>query len=350
MQKYYFAFKEETVQIISLYNMFAPLVLFLFFKYTYTRNGVLQQKKINSTWVDLLFFVGVFANLLFFVTARGIPLFANDAENFRVEAVSGRGFLVVIADSCFEISVLLTEKDNKRNIRTFLAVLLLLGTGYRSQALTIILLVFITYWIGKGRRYVASATVVVVVLGALYSLVGVTRSGIGWRWQTLYMPAVWRLYVNSNNFNQIVQSFPKDKLLYGSSFLMDLSILLPGAQKSFMLQLKEMLGLVYAGGSFTPGVFGEAYADFGRVGAVIWPLMMLVIILFIDKYLRKRVDGHVYYVLAFCLAGPSTSSFLSSMLMGFLPKLLVYFTLEYLSIKKPITFQRRTLNGIPRDV
>lgn len=334
-QKYYFTFKDETITIVMIYNIVAPLVLMVFYRFFRVKTAILVRRKISQTWVTLLFFVGVASILMFFLSVGRIPLLANDAENFRVQAVSGRGFLVIIADSCIEIAIMLTDNERKRTMRVMLGVLLMLGTGYRSQALTILLMVFITYWIGKGKKYIFRAGLMVLGLGAFYSLLGVFRSGGTWRLQTLYMPALWRLYVNANNFDTIVKAFPREAYLYGRSILMDLAIVLPGAQKSFMLQLKDMLGMTYSGGSFTPGVFGEAYANFGFVGSIIWPLAVLLLVAFLDKAIRHKIDGRVYFVLAFCI-GPATSSFGSSYLMGFIPKLLVYLTVVYLSRHKPI--------------
>lgn len=335
-QKLYYEFLDETMQILAIYNFSAPIVLILFYRFARIKTIEFRNARISDEWVTILFLFATTVSLIFFAQVGTIPLFAADAENFRVQAMSGRGYLIIMSSACFQLSVLLTRDAKRRCIRTLIAVLLLLGTGYRSQALEIILLLYLTYWIGRGKKFILSAGVLVTGLGGLYALVGVIRSGISWRVQSLYLPVIWRLYVNSNNFNEIVRFFPTSKLLHGESFLMDLAILLPGAQKSFMFQLKDMMGMTFAGGSLTPGVFGEAYANFGAIGAVVWPNLMLIIVTSLDNFIRKRVDGRSYFVLAFCLCGPSTSSFFSSMTMGFIPTLLVYFVLQWFSRKYKI--------------
>ena len=343
-QKYYYTLLNETLQIVMIYNLMGPVVLFVLYKYTKTPSSELVEKQIDQHWVTILFWVGIAAAAIFFISVGRISLFAEDAENFRVEAISGRGFLILIASASFNVSVLLTSNNKKRIARLFFASLMLMGTGFRGQVLSLLLVAYITYWIGKGKRYILSAGIFIVLLGALYSILGVTRKGIYWTYKTLYMPAIWRIYVNSNNFNDIVKYFSSHKLyFYGRSIFMDLAIVLPGAQKSFMMQLKETMGYMYAGGTLTPSVFGEGFANFGTIGAMVWSILILVVIVTIDRKLKKNVDGRVYFALAFSLSGPSTSSVCTSFLQSLIPITLVYFTLLYVSNKFPIKSVR---NGV----
>lgn len=333
MQDVYFSFHNNVVYAILLYNFISPFLVMLFPYLNLLKRKELKQCFISEQWTMLLFLTGVVSIFIFFVWVGTIPLFADDAENFRVQALAGKGFLVIIAATCFKISILVTSDRFLRLVRTIFGVALLLGTGYRSQALEIVLVVFLTYWIGVGKKYIINGGLIVILLGGAYSLVGVVRSGMSWSWSGLYKPALWRLYVNTNNFNTIYELFPRSQFQYGRSFLNDLSVVLPGAQTTFMTQLKDIMGVYFDGGSLTPSVFGEGYYNWGMLGAILWPMVVLFVVMLIDIFNKKFVDSRGYYVISFALVGFSTTSFVPVLVNAYIPLILVYFTLAFFSKK-----------------
>ncbi len=338
MQGLYFRFDKSIIHIILIYNFLAPLILLCVQYIKRVERIKLNDMHISQFWVTILFYFGSAINVLYFSLVGVIPLFADDAENFRVEAMAGRGFLIIIAATTIKIAIVLTLNNKKRLSRMVIGCMLLLGTGFRSQALEIILILFLTYWIGKSKRYLLKGSVIIMFLSALYALVGVTRAGISWSWNKLYLPVIWRFYVNTYNFNTIYKLFPKDMIQYGRAFFNDIKVILPGAQTTFMLQLKNIMHISFSGGSLTPSVFGEGYYNFGVVGAIVWPLVVLLFVHYIDEFNRKHIDSRIYYVLSFALVGLSTTSFIPVILNAYFPQLLVFLFIRYLSKKYTITW------------
>ncbi len=338
MQELYYSFVDEVVISIALYNLFAPLLLGILSRMKKITGVELEKAYVSDNWVLMLFLVGLASMLLFYISVGGVPLFAEDAENFRVHAIAGRGFLVIIATACFKISIMLMSSNKRRMICLVFAVMLLLGTGYRSQALELVLICFITYWIGAGKKYLIHAAIIIGLLCLAYSLMGVLRSGIDWHWETIYKPMIWRFYVNTNNFNTVYRNYPISELQHGMTFVNDIFVILPGAQTTFMTQLKEIMGIYFDGGSLTPSVFGEGYYNWGAVGAVIWPLFVLMFVIWLDDYNKKHIDGRAYFAISFALVGFSTSSFVPVMVNSYLPLLFVYYALVYISKKIRLKF------------
>lgn len=326
---------HRTYLAITIYNFISPAVLVysrvLLKKGKNRERTELKTVKISDKWITILFYFSCFIIFLFFLSVGTIPLFASDAENFRVSAVGGKGFLVIIASSCFSVSILLTKIPKKMFIRMLICAALLFGTGYRGNSLSLILLVFLTYWVGKRKRFLLQMVGILLGIAMLYTVIGQIRRGGSWRAETIFLPVIWRIYVNSSNLNTIFVNYPLNQLMYGRSFFIDLAILLPGAQDSFMLQLKRIMGLTFNGGSFTPTVFGEAYVDFGFIGAIIWPMIVFLIVSILDEEFKRKIDGRMYFALSYNLTGLATSSFFSCLTMGLIPQVLVYYTIIYLS-------------------
>lgn len=331
MQKLYFTFDIGVIFIITIYNIVAPGLVFVFSKFRNVRTVNLKVIKISSTWVTLLFLCGFISILLYFVSVGSIPIFAEDAENFRVQALAGKAFLVVIASNCFMVSIVMTEKASIRYLRMVTAVAMLLGTGFRSSAFLIILIVFLTFGVGEKKKIIAKGITVSLILCLMYSAVGILRSGISWNWSSLYKPMLWRFYVNTNNFNSVYTLFPLKQLQYGKTLINDLSVILPGAQDTYMTKLKDILNIQFSGGSLTPSIFGEGYYNWGWAGAILWPLFVLGMVILLDTYNRKHVDAKIYYAISCVLTGPTTSCLMPSILNTILPLLLVYYALMYLS-------------------
>lgn len=328
---YYESLSKVSQNIIMMYNFIMPVIIYLGFNKKKIKVTELKQVQYQRSWIFLLFLAGVAAISLFFLSVGSIPLFASDGENFRVEAVQGRGFLVIIAATCFQVSTVLAYKKTDRIMFVMVGVPLLLGTGFRSSALSLILLSFLVYQVGYGRRFLLKSVFIVIFLLFLYALIGVIRSSTNWQFNTLYMPIMWRFYVNSSNFNMIVERYPINELQLGLSFFKDFSVILPGAQKSFMLQLKDIMNVYFAGGSITPTVFGEGYYNWGLIGAILWPILVTWFIANQDYKFKKRYPAGIYYILAFSIAGFSTTSLASVCINTIIPVMLVYYVLTYLN-------------------
>lgn len=331
MQGIYFTFDKEVTKAIIIYNILAPCLVFFVSKFKSVHVVGLKKIKVSSMWVTLLFLCGCTSIILYFFTVGTIPILATDAENFRVQALSGKAFLVVIASNCFSVAVLMTEKKVTRYFRTIISIIFLLGTGFRSSAFSIILIFFLTYWVGEKRKIVFRGILIGTILSLMYSIIGVFRSGAKWSLLTLYKPMLWRFYVNTNNFNSVYTLFPVNQFQYGKTLLNDFLVILPGPQDTYMTKLKDILDIQFSGGSLTPSVFGEGYYNWGYAGAIMWPLFLLMFVMILDNYNRKHMDVRIYYALSCGLMGISISCLMPTILNTYLPLLLVYYTLIYVS-------------------
>lgn len=327
MQFVYNPICQEAHYVVIAYNVLAPVLLSILKSRIHHTKTQLKHVEFKEIWLELFFYVGVASMIVYYVSAGFIPLFAEDGENARVAAMAGRGKFVVLASNCFTFAILLTKSKVKRVIRLALSVLLLIGTGYRSSALELLLLLFIVFIIGNGRKYIAKGIAFVILLCFLYSIIGVLRSNTAWSWVGLYKPMLWRFYVNSSNLGVIIERFPKNQFMLGKAFIQDISVLLPGAQDTFMTQLKTIMNYQFPGGSLTPTLFGEGYYNWSYLGAVFWPLFILTLVVLLDDYIKYHFDGRIYYIFAYSLLGFTTSSFIPVMVNTYVPTLILCFVL-----------------------
>ena len=85
----------------------------------------------------------------------------------------------------------------------------------------------------------------------------------------------WRPFVNIQNFQMVLDHFPtKHEFLWGKTYLIDLSILLPGSNPNSGTFLKELMGLSFDGGSITPSYLGISYVNFGYAGMILSPIIL----------------------------------------------------------------------------
>ncbi len=347
---YYTRFEPTTVYVMMIYNFITPFVLLFFVPRRIVQGTQLRQTTIKREWVWMLFFVGCIFMLLFYYSVGSIPMLNSDAESFRVEAVSGRGFLLVIANASIQVCNAVARDKKQRLVIILLGGLLLLGSGYRMQFLTLIIVAFLVSWVARGRNYLVTGMIVIATTLTLYALLGLFRANLSFAYSGIWKTVLWRFFVCSDNFNRIVSGYPSTRFQYGLSLLNDLSVLLPGAQQTYMMKLKTILGYNFAGGSMTPSVFGEGYYNWGRIGSVIWANMNLVFVIYFDKWAKKRFQGGMYYLISFTIIGLSVSCFVPTIINLVLPVILVCLTLEKISMKYGIRFfnthnnKRETIN------
>lgn len=328
----YTQLSSEVILIMLVYNLLAPFIAFIFNRnpvkkgYTPLRNKTYLQLNIYT-----LYGIGVLSILIYFRWVGRIPMFADDAENFRIQAQAGKGFLIIIAQTCLSVSVMLITNSKMRLICLCGAMFLLLGAGFRTPTFLLFVYYFLTFRIGRGKKFVIPGIIAVLFLVIVYGVTGALRSSNIWYFASIYKPIVWRFYVGSSNFDIIFQRFPNNSFQYGYSMINDLMVMLPGAQTTFMYQLKDIIGYQFDGGSLIPTVFGEGYYNWGIMGAIIWPHILLLMVMNMDKKVRHRCDGKVYYVFCFALSTFSANSLVPTLLNVIVPLTLVYGAVEMLN-------------------
>jgi oligosaccharide repeat unit polymerase len=236
------------------------------------------SQALSPAWAEAAILVAGLALLFaYFLWAGGVPALAPGAENARVEALRGRGYLAIpgIALTMLGATALLAEAAAGQRRRALAVALVgfaaavILGVGSRGPALTLVLGAL---WVSvfsrrlPRLRYLAATGAVVLLL---MGLLGQARIGGPVGGDAILRRMAWTTYVNTTNMDVLTGLVPgKIPFLVGGGYLIDLSVLLPGAQPNLGTVLKQAAGLDFAGGGITIGLFGESYLNFGILGVV----------------------------------------------------------------------------------
>lgn len=238
-----------------------------------------------SVWTAaaLVWSLGIIASAYLFMFQWGyVPLLAPDAENIRVQAQAGLGFLVVPATLSLHVGTLLLvacsaiQRRFTWLVRGMLVVsfAVLLGYGFRALPMAVLLEAFVlTAVIHHGRIRLLPAITLVLGLFLLLGLIGFIRFGIDWgalSWDRILAIATWRTGLSDmRNLQYILEHFrDHGDLLFGKTFWVDFVALVPGPDANSGILLKEMLGLTFRGAGITPTFPGEMYANAGWAGVV----------------------------------------------------------------------------------
>jgi len=243
--------------------------------------SVARPGEIAWTWT--FFFVGVLMLLYYYHRVGTIPLLAEDAENVRVAVKGGLGYLPIFAYAFLTTSTMsaMALASKEFSIFTLFAItisligaLLLIGTGYRGPALTLLFNAFI---IGSYMRWKKLPIKWLLGLGLFIifsvGLLGYFRleSNLSGNLYMIVRLSIWRLFVNNLYvLNLVYDLFPtSEPYMLGMSYLIDIKTLLPGHQPHFGFWLKERLGLEFAGGGVTQTIVGELFLNFGWIGLIV---------------------------------------------------------------------------------
>lgn len=257
----------------------------------------------GSYWVAaFLLQTAVLVMIFVFYMQKGGLVLADDAENYRVEARKGLGFLVVIFRWVSEIFTVVGALFifTARRVRVgdrllfwfyyLISILFMFGLGSRAFVLDMVVIVVAIYYWSKRRNLDVKMLSLGAVFFVFLGLVGALRQGFELSGLIVFEKALWRPFVNFQNFQWIANDFNYTNYLNGASFGIELSTLLPGYQPNFGTWYKEEFGYNFSGGSITITYLGEAYANFGLVGALFFPVFLGVIIPLLAFLLQRRVS------------------------------------------------------------
>ncbi|MHC1681702.1 MAG: O-antigen polymerase [Clostridiaceae bacterium] len=288
--------------------------------------------------VSLIFWViGILLSIYYFISVGGIPLLMEDADNARVILKQGRGYVFILIYTIFLSSNLLITAHlyTKKKlfisyIFTGISLVLILGIGYRGQALKILLAIFILISILNHGRLQIFKTVLLMFIALFGSgLVSIVRSGgelsslYG-----IYLVNKWRFFVNLYNAQMVVNYLDGMKL-WGKSIILDLQTLLPGYQPSFNIWLKEVLNLKFTGGGLTSTVVGELYFNFGYIITLLLMVALGYLLAFIKvkSLASKTFISNLIFLIILNLTFTSaiSSSVFSALLFDILPSVIMLF-------------------------
>lgn len=325
-----------------------------YYKKLFTKKKNEYLEKVSITFYNIesmnvkvllvLFFCGIVLSLYYFKSVGGIPITMENADDARVVLKQGKGFIFIIIYSIFlNTGLLLTcyllHKKKYLSIIFLIIIIvgIILGIGYRGQAVKIIISIYFLWSFFKyGKiRFLRAFGLALLLLFGLGVLGFYRTSGqiIYDNLNGVWLVNRWRFFVNLYNV-QIVSNFIGDAKLYGKSIILDISTLLPGYQPSFNIWLKDYLGLTFSGGGLTSTVIGELFFNFGYLIAFI--IMFLLGMLFYKiktTYIDKEISFYnICYLIIICITTTSliSSSIFSALLYDIIPNIVLFKTIMYI--------------------
>jgi len=143
----------------------------------------------------------------------------------------------------------------------------------------------------------------------------------------------WLLYVNTSNLAAVTSAIPSHlPYLLGHGYLIDASVLLPGPQPNLGAYLKDVLGMSFSGGGITVGLFGEAYVNWGVVGAVAVSFITGIAYWVARRRIRVTDSLDLAWLLLFSInaAGVMQTGFVSVALYNLVPLTGLYLAMRWL--------------------
>lgn len=249
--------------------------------------GRFSRRKFDSRgWrgiAILLLLLSLASLAVFFLRAGQIPIFAENKEAARVEALSvgGNGYLLYLATLGMTAVLLYSSVEYwdavRKRVRPsslvfiFAAIvgIALAGTGSRRYFFWTCLYVLI------ARHYIYKSISVrfLVVFGVL-GFVGVNLfemyRNVGSDTTVDFLTtSYYRLIVYFYNLEAAFSAFQNSELMWGSTLFMDVLTVLPGKQIDYQSWIKEVTGLEFEGFGVPPTVMGDMYINFGIPGVVL---------------------------------------------------------------------------------
>lgn len=275
-------------QYIYDYTVIGFSILFIVFLLFSTKDfkKPLDLKQENNKFLFILGGLGIVVSFvftsLFFIKAGNIPIFAENPEVARVNAMKGNGMVHRISYISLSIGALgLTAFDyfkyKKVRITTILIILSLVVynslTGPRSQSLKVLIQMYLFYMVLKSNKIKLShfaflGTILLTATGVLGAMRGGKEGIIDGFFHLMN-----RLYMNPINFQRIVEMVKSDGFWYGKSLIYDFSVYLPGSQPNLGTVLKQQTGAKFDGGGITVTSLGEGYLNFGIAGIIIYSVL-----------------------------------------------------------------------------
>jgi oligosaccharide repeat unit polymerase len=297
-----------------------------------------NSPELQKILIKIFFIVGASIALFYFALAGTIPFLADDADNFRIEARMGKGFLVLLAIAFIKYAVyrraILSTSGNGKLVGIFIMITLgaavIIGMGNRAPALELILFSFAIIALVRGIK-MSMAKIAPIGLASLgfMAFLGIVRQGLSLSGLMVGFQMLWRPFANIQNLQWIYNAFPSQlPFLKGYGYIIDAAVVMPGYSPNFGTWFKEAMDLDFSGGSVTVSYLGEIFANFGWLGII--PIAFLYG--FGLSYLYYRFTPKKNYnnliilvILATTLKGIVSSGIISVLLYDTLVLFLIHF-------------------------
>lgn len=287
---------------------------------------------------------GYLAAVAFVAMAGGIPALQPEAEQARIDARAGRGYITIGIIWLVTLpSVALVAAKLTRGPIAWIGIALLTVASALTLAVlgnrapVMVLAIGVAWVVITRNGQLPSWRLVLPAVGlglVLLALAAVLRAGEAMTLDLIMSRSMWVLYVNASNLQRLLTFIPSEhSYLFGTSYAMDAAVLLPGPQPNFATWLKDAMQLEFAGGGLTIGLVGELYANFGPAIAVAGMFVAGIALGSIRQRLRVAtpLDRAFVILLSMALAGIVQSGILSVLLYQIAPLTALYLLLQYVS-------------------
>ncbi len=280
----------------------APLV----WRYSLTRFNMSTHQDMSRLRVMLvslvLIFVATMIHGYYFSKIGVIPALSEHVATLRVEAKSGFGGVLLLATGMYYSSFLLVAVSFSSlgalgkvvsTILLFVSVLVVAGVGFRGPAAYLLLMFVLTvYFQSEAYVWKQRISFFVVLFGflllMLVAVLDFLRYGSGFGFAAL-LQVFWTLTVNLLNLDLIVSNTEFGEIYWGSTFVTDLAVALPGIDSKFLgVHLVELYELEFEGEGLTVTAPGEAFVNFWYPGVVIHAFMLGFLFETANQWLRKK--------------------------------------------------------------
>jgi len=350
---------SETIFIVLLYP-------FVFIIASYIFSILLIQKKPMQIKLNLtndlnrkkVYFFGVFflliGILLFILTYAKIgfiPLFMEDADSGRVSAKAGLGKYILLGTAFIYVSMIfmfsyynLFNRLKKLSLFIFLLVgsLFIVGIGFRGPVAYLLLYVLlIRFFMSseyKRRQQIPYRFLFYGIFGLLLlSVADFLRHGNSFSLDA-FAQIYWTITVNLYNLNNIVEHFNSNNYFYGSSFITDSLVAIPGTGEQFLgVKLKDIIGLGFAGEGMTVTAPGEGYVNGGVIGVAFHALFFgLLFGITYEYFSRKNMISQrlLMLIIVISFSKVVVGGFMPMLIFTLIPTLIIALLFIYLTKEK----------------
>jgi oligosaccharide repeat unit polymerase len=276
------------------------------------RNDYFANKQFYETFWKVCFVLSFLFTSLFFIKAGNIPMLASNPEIARVEAMKGSGIIQRFSYLTLHFGVItyfIIEyfKGHKHINKKILILIIALVfynilTGPRSYALWTFILIYIVYQLlnYKKLKILHGILLLIFILTLIAVIGGVRYSGLSdVNFSDTIIRFVNRIYMNPVNANRIVEFF-YNKPIETNSFLIEISVLLPGYQPDLGTYLKNLFGITFEGGGITVPLPAEGYMNFGYIGVVLYSFIFVLVLKLFELFIyifRASVFNILFIIL-----------------------------------------------------
>lgn len=321
-QNRYFSYNYQNIILVTLICFFIGNILATYIKKDRDKKLNIRKIKLKvkiskENVLYLLYVVSLICSAIYFYKNR-IFLFYGNIETGRIDAISGNGVLLygiqiqlLIIPMLYDIYF--DKKINNLHSKKDLIILcvlicistcIMLFTGFRSNVMTLFVILFIMY---AGKKNIKAYKIILV--GIVFVIILVILSIIRSNEKLKFIQSTLAsFFVNDINLQYVFNTFPsKVEFQHGYTYLINILMLRPGPDLDFTLWLKQQIGLSFSGGGVTPTILGEFYINFGMLSMYLGMFLLGIASVKINNYFEKNncnfLSSFYIWQFAHCISG-----------------------------------------------